>query len=250
MSSNKKNDSDSSFLENRQNEIKEQDVVLCTVNLIDKANVLVTLDESGLKGNIIFSEVSPGRIRNMREFVSVGKKIVCKILRKRDDLLELSLRRVSAKERDEIMDYYKRERVLSSILKTVLHDKTTEVIEKLKKDNFSEDLLEKVRTHPEILKEYVTAQQLEQLKKNLTEKQEKEKEVQKKIFIKSDSESGINLIKEILQTNEANISYLGSGQFLLRVKGKEYKQANNQLDKVLAIMKEKAKTHKVQLEIK
>ncbi len=232
------------------NNVKEQDVILCTVNLIDNANVSVTLDETGLKGNIIFAEISPGRIRNIREFVSIGKKIVCKVLRKKEDHLELSLRRVTAKEREEVMQHYKDERVLASILKPILNESTAEIIDKLKKDNPSEEILEKLREQPDIIKKYVTAKQLEQLKKNLTEKQEKEKEVQKKISIKSDSESGIIYIKEALQTSEADISYLGSGEFLIRVKGKEYKQANNQLDKVIQNIKEKAKTHKLVLEVK
>lgn len=231
------------------NNIRELEVVLCTVNLIDNANVSVTLDETGLKGNITFSEISPGRIRNIREFVSVGKKIVCKVMRKKDDHLELSLRRVTAKEREEVMQHYKNERVLASILKPILNDKVAETIDKLKKDNPSEELLDKLREQPDIIKKYVTSQQLEQLKKNLTEKQEKEKEVQKKISIKSDSESGIIHIKDALQTSDADISYLGSGQFLIRVKGKEYKQANAQLDKVIAGIKEKAKAHKINLDL-
>ncbi len=229
--------------------VKEQDFVLCTINLIDNANVSVTLDETGLKGNIIFSEISPGRIRNIREFVSVGKKIVCKVLRKKEDHLELSLRRVTAKEREEVMKHYKNERVLASILKPILSDKTNETIEKLKKDNPSEELLDKLREQPDIIKKYITAQQLEQLKKNLTEKQDKEKEVQTKISIKSDSESGIIQIKETLLTSDADISYLGSGQFLIRVKGKEYKQANTQLSKVINLIKEKAKSHKLDLDL-
>ena len=230
-------------------ELKEHDVALCTVTSIDNANVSVTLDETGLKGNIIFAEISPGRIRNIREFVSIGKKIVCKILRKKEDHLELSLRRVTAKERNEIMEHYKKERVLSSILKPILSDKVHETIEKLRKEYPSEELLDKIRENPEIIKKYISVQQLEQLKKNLTEKQEKEKQVQKKISIKSDSESGIIQIRDTLQTSEADISYLGSGQFLIRVKGKEYKQANTQLDKVIQQIKDKAKAHKVHLDL-
>ncbi|MGV8142403.1 MAG: hypothetical protein ACP5NS_02085 [Candidatus Pacearchaeota archaeon] len=231
-------------------EVNEQDVVLCTVTLIDNANVLVSLDESGLKGSIFFAEISPGRIRNIREFVSIGKKIVCKVLRKKEDHLELSLRRVTSKEREEVMQHYKNERVLASILKPILNEKVAETIANLKKDNPSDELLEKLREQPEIIKKYVTASQLEQLKKNLTEKQEKEKVVQVKVSLKSDSEEGIIQIRDTLQTNDADISYLGSGQFLIRVKGKEYKQANIQLDKVVNNIKEKAKAHKIQLEIK
>ena len=74
--------------------------------------------------------------------------------------------------------------------------------------------------------------------------------MQKKISLKSDNEDGIVHIKKILETKEADISYLGSSNFLIRVKGKEYKTANNQLEKVLGEIKEKTKKAHAHLEIK
>lgn len=232
------------------NQIHEEDIVLCTVTQIDNANVLVILDESNLKGNIIFAEISPGRIRNIREFVSVGKKIVCKILRKKEDHLELSLRRVTAKERDIILDRYKKERILASMLKQITQDKTGEIIVQVKKEYPEEDILSKIKENPEILKKYISAQQLENLKKIVVEKEEKEKVTQAKITIKSDSENGINLLKEVLDSKEADITYLGSSQFLVRTKGKDYKSANNELDKTLNSIKEKAKAKHLFFEVK
>src|SRR3989344_5311406 len=181
-------------------EIKEDESALCTVTRIESAAVFVNIDEYNQEGTITLSEISPGRIRNIREFVSVGKKIVCKVLRKNNDRIELSLRRVSAKERDSILEHYKKER--------------------------------------------------DKLKEILSQKKESEKEVQKKITLKSDDEDGIIHIRKILETKEADISYLGSSNFLIRVKGKEYKTANNQLEKVLAEIKEKAKKAHAHLEIK
>lgn len=233
-------------------ELKENETVLCTVTRIENAAVFVNMDDFESEGTITFSEISPGRIRNIREFVNVGKKIVCKVLRKKEDHIELSLRRVSAKERDAILDKYKKERILSSILKPVLGDKTGEVIEKIKQESDTSEICDKLREAPEIIKKFVTSSQLEHLKKQLADKKEKEKEVNKKIIVKSDSDSGIKEIKEVLSAtgSNADISYLGSSQFLVRIKGKEYKTANSQLDKVLATMKEKAKSHKVHFEIK
>src|SRR3989344_8220818 len=224
--------------------IKEGDIFLCTVKRIESAAVFVSIDEQNTEGTITFSEVSAGRIRNIREFVSVGKKIVCKVLLKRENHIELSLRRVSAKERDEILDRYKKERVLSSILKPILKENTLQIVEKIKKENDVAEIVGNLRTNPEIINKYLTQTQIDQLKKQLAEKKEKEKEVKRKIIIKSYSESGINDLKSILSAQNAEISYLGSSQFLIRVKGKEYKIANNQLDKILLAMKEKAKAHK------
>ena len=55
----------------------------------------------GKVGLIHISEVAPGRIRNIREFVSEGKKIICMILRvkKEREQYDLSLRRVQVNKR-------------------------------------------------------------------------------------------------------------------------------------------------------
>ena len=231
-------------------EIKEDETALCTVTRIESAAVFVNIDEYNHEGTITLSEISPGRIRNIREFVSVGKKIVCKVLRKNNDHIELSLRRVSAKERDGILEHYKKEKILSSILKPILSEKTAEVIEKIKKEANTSEIYDKLQESPDIIKKFLSTLQFEQLKKQLSEKKEKEKEVHKTITIKSNSESGIEDIRAILTTDQADISYLGSSKFLIRVKGKEYKKANTQLEKMLASMKEKSKAHKVQFEVK
>lgn len=230
--------------------IKENDVVLCTVTKIDSGGVFVNLDEYNCEGHIILSEISPGRIRNIREFVSIGKKIVCKVLRKKENSLELSLRRVSARERDSILEYYKKERVFSSMLKSVVGDKVQSLINKIKEKEDLSEIVESVRSNPDLLKTYLDKKELEKLKEILSQKKDVEKEVQKKIILKSDKENGIVIIKEILQTEEANISYLGSSNFLIKVKSKEYKAANTQLEKVLKLIEERAKKAHAHLEIK
>lgn len=231
-------------------ELKEDEVVLCTVTKIDAGGVFVNIDEHQCEGHIILAEISPGRIRNIREFVSIGKKIVCKILRKKDDSLELSLRRVSAKERDSILEHYKKERIFASIIKSVVGDKSQSIINKIKeKENISE-IIESIRSNPELIKNYFEKKEFEKLKEILSQKKESEKEVQKKIILRSDKENGITHIKEILETEEANISYLGSSGFLIKVKSKEYKKANSQLDKIIETIKDKAKKAHAHLEIK
>jgi len=229
---------------------KEDEVVLCTVSKIDSSGVFVKIEEYNCEGHIILAEISPGRIRNIREFVSVGKKIVCKVLRKKENNLELSLRRVSAKERDTIMEYYKKERVFASILKSVAGEKSQELMNNIREKEDLAEIIDTVKANPEILKKYLSPKEFEKLKEISAQKKDTEKEVQKKIFLKSDKENGISQIKEILETNEANVSYLGSSNFLVRVKGKEYKSANNQLEKVLSAIKEKAKKAHAHLEIK
>lgn len=231
-------------------DLKENDAALCTVTRIEPGGVFVSLDEFNCEGHIILAEISPGRIRNIREFVSVGKKIVCKILRKKDNHLELSLRRVTAKERDSILEYYKKERVFASILKSVVGDKAQELVRKIKDKEDLSKIIDELKSNPEVMKKYLSQKEFDKLKEIVSQKKDTDKVVQKKIVIKSDKENGISDIKNILETKEADISYLGSSNFLIRVKGKEYKTANTQLDKVIEIIKEKAKKAHAHLEIK
>ncbi|MDO8735105.1 MAG: 3'-5' exonuclease [Elusimicrobiota bacterium] len=101
-------------------ELKEGDVVLCTVEKIVGTTVFVKIEDNG-QGSIIVSEIAPGRIRNLRDYVVPNKKIVCKILRIGKDYANLSLRRVVENERKEVLDICSYIKVLSFYIK--LHKK-------------------------------------------------------------------------------------------------------------------------------
>ena len=74
--------------------MEEGDLVLCTVKRIIGTTVFVDIEGNG-EGTIITAEIAPGRIRNLRDYVSPGRKIVCKILSLKGKQINLSLRRVS-----------------------------------------------------------------------------------------------------------------------------------------------------------
>ena len=90
---------------------EENEAVMCTVTSVQYNSVFCTLDEYGKSGMIHISEVAPGRIRNIRDYVIEGKKVVCKVLR--TDLerghIDLSLRRVSEGQRRNLNMLLKQE---------------------------------------------------------------------------------------------------------------------------------------------
>ena len=91
-------------------ELEEGDNVLCTVKRISGTTVFAHIEDDG-EGTIITSEIAPGRIRNLREYVVPGKKIVCKVLSiDKSGNIHLSLRRVSDKEKREVLDREKKEK--------------------------------------------------------------------------------------------------------------------------------------------
>jgi len=114
---------------------EEEELVLCTVKNILGTTVFVDLDKYGKTGVIATSEIAPGRIRNIRDYVVPHKKIVCKVLRvdKAKGHIDLSLRRVSQKDTKEVIQHYEKEKVASTILGFVLKEKAAPAIEKIQK---------------------------------------------------------------------------------------------------------------------
>ena len=102
----------------------ENDIVLVTVTKVNPNSVFTTLDHFGGKTGLIhISEISPGRIRNIRDYVVEGKKIVCKILKidKAKGHIDLSLRRVTEIQRrnknSEIKQELKAEKLIDFFCK-------------------------------------------------------------------------------------------------------------------------------------
>lgn len=228
--------------------IKQNDIVVCTVKTIEHTSVFVDL-ESGEKGSITMSEVAAGRIRNLREYVALNKKIVCKVLQVKPDHLELSLRRVTGKEREEAQERYKKEKMFIGLLKGVVKD-PEKVKEKIEEKHDFIDFLEQAKTTPSILSDVLAKKDAEKLTELLAQKEEKQKKVKKVIFLKTLQPSGLNLIKEILNFKNMEIHYLGSSQFSIEVTGKDFKSANQLLDTTIQEISKKAKEKKIQFELK
>ena len=97
---------------------EESELVLCTVTSVQYHSVIVDIEEYGRSGLIHISEVSPGRIRNIRDFVKEGKKVVCKVLRVKEEkgYIDLSLRRVNESEKRRKIESIKREQNAEKIV--------------------------------------------------------------------------------------------------------------------------------------
>jgi len=228
-------------------EIKEGDVVLCEVKGIEGTTVFLDV-EGGYSGSMMLSEVAAGRIRNLRDYVTIGKKIVCKVLKSQKDSLELSLRRVTAKEREQVLDRYKKERALANILKLV-GEEPEKLISVIKKDYDISDFFEKMQSDSSILEKYLNKEKARKVSQAICEKVLKERKVSSKIILRSFAEEGILHIKEVLDLPNAEVHYLGSSVFSVAFKGKEFKEAKNNLNVALQEIERRAKAKKVVFEI-
>lgn len=228
-------------------DIKENDLVMCTVKSIEGTTVFIEIDGYG-PGTLALPEVAAGRIRNLREYVSPNKKIVCKVLKIINNHPQLSLRRVTAKEREEVMERYQKEKTISSIIKTISKD-SEKIISKIKAETDIVDLFEEARENSSVLEKFLNKEEVEKIKKILIEKKDKEKEVKRNFAIKSNSESGILEIKKILDVKDVEIRYLGSSKFSLTAKASDFKDANNKAINAMIEIQKRAKEKKAILEI-
>jgi len=231
-----------------EEKLEEGDVVLCTVDRITKTTVFVNIEGNG-EGTIITSEIAPGRIRNIRDYVIPGKKIVCKVLEINDSgNIHLSLRRVSEKEKKEVMGEYKREKTATAIIKSVINKQ--ELIEKIKKEHKSlNSFLENCKKDYSLLKKYFPEEICEKIKKIIEKRGGKEVEIKKEFSLYSKESNGITIIKDILKNYKDNITYLAAGKFVLKIKAENYKKANQEIEKMLKDIEEKV-SGKAKFEVK
>ncbi len=227
--------------------VKEDDVVLCTVKSIEGTTVFLEL-EDGEQASMVMSEVAAGRIRNLREYVSPNKKIVCKVLKILNGHAQLSLRRVTGKEREEMQKKYKKEKTFQSLLKTIIPNYEP-ILSKIKETYEIGDFFDLAREQPGLLAKYLPPKEAEQFANLLKEKKEKEKEVKSIIVIKTSAPKGIEDLRYVLDEKDVIIRYLGSSRFLIRTLGKDFKEANGKLQEALEQIEKKAKEKKVSLEI-
>jgi len=222
------------------------ELVLCTVKRISYHSVFVNLDEyENRDGMIHISEVSPGRIRTLGDFVKVGKKIVCKVLgvNKEDGRIDLSLRRVSISERINKNNEYKQEQKAERLFETVaiklkkdlewVYDNFGyKIIENYGSLNvFLQEMLEKGRDE---LKNIDIPKDFIDIVYGLIKEKVKPKEVRVSgnLVLKSYQPDGIDVIKKALTNaggKEVEIIYIGSPKYRISVTANNYKAAEETL---------------------
>ncbi len=230
---------------------EEGELVMCTITKIHHNYVFAQLDEYGKSGMIHISEISPGRIRNIRDFVTEGKKVVCKILRinKEKGYIDLSLRRVNEGQKRKKVEEIKQEQKAEKIIETVAKELKKEV------KPFYIDIWNKVSQsyhglHDcflDIVRGDITLEELDIEKdtaKVLTEiikTRVKLPIVNIKGILKVSSydSNGLEIVKSILSEaikkggKELKLTYAGGGKYKVIVTADDYKTAEKILKSVL-----------------
>lgn len=240
----------------------EEELVICTVTGVQPHSVFARLDEYDKTGLIHISEIAPGRIRNIREYVQEGKKVVCKVLRvdRERGHIDLSLRRVNEKQRRTKLNDIKQEQLCEKILEHIaardklkvqdVYNKVTDVIFK-RYPNLFDCFKDVAEDKVSLAKMGVDATFAEEI-----ETQVKGKFVPEEISLKGDlslqttAPDGIVHIREALAAAEAtdktvHIAYLGNGIYHITVTAEDPKKAERILTAASAAATDYAKKHKM-----
>ena len=233
---------------------EEEELVICTVKKVLPHSTFVDLDEYHDKeGYIHISEIAPGRIRNIRDYVVEGRKVICKVLRidKEKGHIDLSLRRVSLsmkKNKDiEYKQEQKAEKILEHLAKLEKKDLKqiySEIGDKIiNKYGLLNPGFQEISINGEsILKELnIPKKQAELLIKIVKEKvKPPQVEVSAELFLMSYASNGIDIIKDSIKKAlpsdnkdvQISINYLGAPRYKLKIIAPDFKIANKFLENI------------------
>tara|TARA_Y100000310_G_C20475506_1_gene712192 strand:+ start:194 stop:898 length:705 start_codon:yes stop_codon:yes gene_type:complete len=231
-------------------ELEVGDVVLCTVERIAKTIVFVNI-EGGGEGSIIMSEIAPGRIRNIRDYVVPKKQIACKVLRISGNRIDLSLRRVTKKEQKEVKEASKQEKSYKSILKSILKDKSEKIIEEIEKSGKVYAFLQEAKENSKKLEKLVGKKNSEKILEILQAQKTKKAVLKKEFSLTTTNPEGIDLIKKIISnTKDVDIRYLSAGKYTIQAEASEIKQADNKIKQATEAISEQSKKKGLDFNIK
>lgn len=225
------------------------DLFLCIVEKIERTIVFVKIEGNG-EGSIVMSEIASGRIRNIRNYVVPKKRIVCKVLRvSPKGNVELSLRRVTPKERKEVIGQHKQEKNYINILKNILGEKSEKIIQEILKEERIYDFFEEAKENPKKL-EKILGKDSKKILEILMSQKQKKVVVKREIELKSIHPDGLELIKKIFKIVNANVKYISAGRYSIKTESEDVKTADKKLLEIASDIEKKAKELKVEFSIK
>ena len=245
----------------------EGDLVICSVKKVLFHSVFVKLEEFfNREGMIHISEIAPGRIRNIRDYVREGKQVVCKVLNINHERgnIDLSLRRVSVQLRLKKEEAFKQEQKAEKILEQVAKNVKSTLSEIYK--TMGEPVMESYGSFGEFFIKIVDGdvEVLEELNvpKNIAKEivilvKERIKPIKVSISgeltLESYESDGIEKIKEAIKKGEefakknkleVKITYLSAPRYSLELTDSNYKDAEKSIKEIVDVIVEEMKKSK------
>ena len=217
------------------------ELVLCTITNIQFHSVFCKLDEYEKSGMIHISEIAPGRIRNIKEHIKEGQKVVCKVLQinKERGHIDLSLRRVNAGQKRAKMNEIKQEQLAMKIVDHLAKSKKMDP--KLVQTKIKDPIIEKYGSlYPAFEAAARDEEDLAKLldaniAKDLTEAvkariKPPEVEIIGDFKLTSTAPNGVEIIRDALGEalkvkGDLSLRYKGAGTYHIVVKSEDFKTA-------------------------
>ena len=246
---------------------EEDDIVLCTVTKVQRHGVFARLDEfENASGLIHISEIAPGRIRNIREFVAEGKVVVCKVLRvdKKSGHIDLSLRRVNETVRRNKLEQIKQRGKAEKIIEGVAEltgrkpaELYAQVMDALEGYSSLYDAFLDVSEGSLDLSTLGLDPKVGTTLQSLVLERVKPPEVtiEGRILIKSYDPAGVEDVKSILAEIEAiddvSVSYAGGGGYRFSISAPDYKGAESTYERIeTLVVAKKNRDREIEIERK
>ncbi len=231
------------------------DLVVATVTRVVDYGFYVKLDEhAGIEGLVHIQEISTTWVRNIRDHAREGQKLVLKVLRvnPQRNQIDLSLRRVTGREKSEKMLEWKKERKAEAIIRSAgekLEQAPTQVEEtrKLLLEKFGglyEPLEDGLDEGPEaLIKAGLTpewAQALAEVSKSKI-RLERSK-VRATISVSCHKPGGVEIIRQSFAAGmkvrkprgaEVNVYTIGAPRYRVEVKAANFEVAEKALNSVI-----------------
>ena len=232
------------------------EIVLGRVKFVNPFSAIIVLDEYGLEGMVHISEVTNKWVKDIRTHVKPGQSVVAKVMRidARRGHINLSLKRVRPREKEEKMRSIKRNQKANKMIKMVgkslkmdkkaiteMEDKITEdfgelfaVFELSMTEKGNDLLVKKGFSKKWIAAILEVAQKIIKIK---------EVDVKASVDIRCYAGDGIERIKKAIKKidKEISIKYISAPRYILSITSKDAKRADKKLKASIEALDEELK---------
>ena len=232
------------------------ELVIGTVQDVFPYGAFVKLDEYDKVGMIHIKEISSAWVKNIRNHVREGQKVVIKVLRVVPDRghIDLSLRRTTAQQRKLKIQQYKREKKAEKLLEYYSSENS------LSKEELSQNIVTPLEEKfggvlegmEEIIKDKKNIKVIpEKYHESFYELLEANVEIPSVeitgyLDVTCPQRNGIDVIKKALMDAEGNgvtIQLVGTPQYMVKVEAEDYKTAEDILKRVQEQVTSVLETH-------
>jgi translation initiation factor 2 alpha subunit (eIF-2alpha) len=110
--------------------------------------------------------------------------------------------------------------------------------------------LEESKINSKELEKFIGKPEAEKVLTILKTQKKKTAVVKKEFSLKTTKPNGLTIIKDILATKEAEITYISAGKYMIKIESGDLKKADQKISEILKIIEEKAKKQKLEFSIK